>query len=215
MLIDIFHDTVCPWCHIGKKHLFDALAQVQEKEVKIRWHPFLLDINIPAAGCEFRSYMQQRKGIDPQRLQQLFDFTKKAGEASGVKLNFDKIHLAVNSTLSHRLIAIAPDSIKNDVVEAIYQAYFEEGLNIGEQDTLIAIGTKAGVNSTELQHQLSSTKAIDAIIAESTFARFHNIKSVPLYIINNKVKVDGSHSVEVFRQALNRAALTEISTKIW
>ncbi|WP_026082674.1 DsbA family oxidoreductase [Mastigocladopsis repens] len=214
MLIDIFHDTVCPWCRIGHKHLFDALAQSQET-VKIRWHPFLLDNSIPPAGYEFRSYMQQRKGIEPQALLQLFDYVQGVAHASGVKLNFDKVRLAVNSTLSHRLIALAPDNIKNDVVHAVYKAYFEDGLNLGDLDVIVALGTEAGMDSTELRLQLSGNAALDAVLAESTFARFNGITSVPFYILNNKVRVDGSHSTEMFLQALNRASLIEISAKIW
>ncbi|GAA6620427.1 DsbA family oxidoreductase [Scytonema sp. NUACC26] len=215
MLIDIFHDTVCPWCRIGNKHLFDALAQRQEKAVKIRWHPFLLDSKIPTRGYDFKTYLQQRKGIDSQRLQQLFEFTTQAGEASGVKLNFDKIRLAVNTIISHQLITLAPDSIKNDVVEAIYKAYFEDGLNTGNLDVIVAIGTAVGMDSTKLRHQLSSYAGFDTVLTESTFARLNGIISIPLYIINARVRVDGSHSVEVFHQALDRAALIEISAKIW
>ena len=48
MLIDIFHDTACPWCRIGKKHLFDAIALLDHQTIEIRWHPFLLDDSIPA-----------------------------------------------------------------------------------------------------------------------------------------------------------------------
>ncbi|KAB8332099.1 DsbA family oxidoreductase [Scytonema tolypothrichoides VB-61278] len=214
MLIDIYHDTVCPWCRIGHKHLFDALAQYQQT-VKIRWHPFLLDNSIPAAGCEFRSYMQHRKGIEPQAIEKLFDHVRNIGHAAGVKLDFNNIHLAVNSILSHRLIALAPDDIKNDVVQGVYKAYFEEGLNLGDLDVIVAIGTKYGMDSTKLRLQLNSNALGDRVLAESTFARLNGITSVPFYVINNKVSVDGSHSSEVFLQALNRAALIEISTKIW
>jgi predicted DsbA family dithiol-disulfide isomerase len=214
MLIDIFHDTVCPWCRIGHKHLFDTLTQSQET-AKIRWHPFLLDNSIPPAGYEFRSYMLQRKGIEPQALNQLFDYVQGVAHAAGVKLDFDKVRLAVNSTLSHRLITLAPDNIKNDVVQAVYKAYFEDGLNLGNLDVIVAIGTEAGIDSTELRLQLSSNAGLDAVLTESIFARFNGITSVPFYIINNKVRVDGSHSPEVFQQALNRAALIEISAKIW
>lgn len=215
MLIDIFHDTVCPWCRIGNKHLFDALAQRQEKAVKIRWHPFLLDPEIPNTGYDFKNYLQQRKGIDSQQIQQLFEFTQQVGEASGVKLNFDKISLAVNTILSHQLIALAPESIKNDLVETIYKAYFEDGLNTGNLDVIVAIGAALGMDSTKLGHQLGSHALFDKVLAESTFAHLNGIISIPLYIINDRVRVDGSHSVEVFHQALNRAALIEISTKIW
>lgn len=214
MLVDIFHDTVCPWCRIGKKHLFDALAQWQEQEVHIRWHPFLLDNNVPADGYEFRSFMQNRKGIKAEVLQQMFDATRRTGEAAGVKLDFDKIRLAVNTQLSHQLIALAPANVKNDVVEAIYKAYFEDGLNIGNINVIVAIGTAYQMNATELRLKLNDRTVVDAVVAESTFARLNGINSVPLFIINNKIKVNGSHSVEVFLEALNRAALLDIPAKI-
>lgn len=214
MLIDIFHDTVCPWCRIGKKHLFDALLQTQTA-ANIRWHPFLLDNTVPASGYEFRSFMRTRKNIADTELQQMFDYTQKAGEAAGVKLDVNKISLAVNTTLSHQLIAIAPENIKNDIVEAIYKAYFEDNLNIGDIEVIIGIGTAHQINPTELRSQLTDDAAVDKILAESIFAQLNNITSVPFFIINNKVKIDGSYSVEAFVQALNSATLLETSSKLW
>jgi predicted DsbA family dithiol-disulfide isomerase len=213
MLIDIFHDTVCPWCRIGKKHLFDALAQWQSEPVSIRWHPFLLDDSVPAEGYEFRSFMQKRKGLSPQQIQQLFDFAKRAGEAAGVKLDFNNIPLAVNTKLSHRLIELAPENIKINVVEAVYKAYFEDGLNLGNIDVIVDLGTAAGMNASELRQQLSDDAALNAIAAESISAKFNGITSVPFFILINTVTVEGSHSVEVFIEALNRAALIEVSAK--
>ncbi|MBD2500159.1 DsbA family oxidoreductase [Anabaena azotica] len=209
MLIDIFHDTVCPWCRIGKKHLFDALSQWQQETVNIRWHPFLLDDTVPASGYEFRSFMQERKGIQPEALENLFNETKLIGAASGVKLDFDKITLAVNTKLSHQLIAIAPDDIKNQVVEAIYQAYFEDGLNIGDINVLVEIGKTYHMEATELRYQLENHNFFDKIVAESSFARLNGITSVPFFILNNKIQVKGSGSVELFIQALNRAVIME------
>ncbi|MEA5506202.1 DsbA family oxidoreductase [Halotia wernerae UHCC 0503] len=210
MLIDIFHDTVCPWCRIGKKHLFDALAQWQSETVQIDWHPFLLDDTVPNSGYEFRSFMQTRKSIGVEELQYMFDYARLVGEAAGVKLDFNKIRLAVNTKLSHRLIALAPKNVKNHIVEAIYQAYFEDGLNIGDIDVLVTIGTAYQMGAMELRSQLNNDVAIQAIVAESTLVRSHGITSVPFFIINNKVKVNGSHSVEGFLQALNTAALQDI-----
>lgn len=213
MLIDIFHDTVCPWCHIGKKHLFDALSQWSNKTVKVRWHPYLLDSKVPPEGLELRSFMQKRKGISNPELQRLFDYTKTAGEAAGVKLDFANIPLAVNTTLSHQLIALAPDDCKNDVVEAIYKAYFVNGLNLGNINVIVSLGADAGMNATQLHQQLSSNAALDTVLAESAFARLNGITSVPFFIINNQIKVDGYHSVKVFQQALNQAALMAVSAK--
>ncbi len=132
-----------------------------------------------------------------------------------IQLNFEKISLAVNSTLSHQLITLAPENIKSNVVEAIYQAYFEFGLNIGDIDVLVNIGTANGMDSKKLRYQVSTHAALDAILAESALAHSQGITSVPFFVINNKVRVEGSHSVEVFLQALNRAGFLETSGKIW
>ncbi len=209
MLIDIFHDTVCPWCCIGKKHLFDALAQWQQETVNIRWHPFLLDDTIPVFGYKFRSFMQERKGINPAALQNLFNETRRIGAASGVTLNFDKITLAVNTKLSHQLIAIAPDRSKNQVVEAIYTAYFEDGLNIGDVDVLVEIAKACQMDTSDLKSQLENHHLADKIVAESTFARLNGITSVPFFIINNQIQVKSSASVDLFLQAFNRAVCME------
>ncbi|BCL36477.1 DsbA family oxidoreductase [Nostoc sp. MS1] len=209
MLINIFHDTICPWCRIGKKHFFDALSQWQQETVNIHWHPFLLDDSLPISGYEFRSFMQERKGIQPEAIQNLFNETRRIGAASGVTLNFDRITLAVNTKLSHKLIALAPKNIKNQVVEAIYQAYFEDGLNIGDVDVLVDIGKTYHMDARDLRNQLINHNFFDGIVAESTFTRLKEINSVPFFIINNKVQVKGSGSVELFLQALNRAVLVE------
>lgn len=214
MLINIFHDTACPWCWIGKKHLFDALNQWQGKPVDIRWYSFLLDSTIPAQGYEFRNFMLSRKGMRIEELEQMFDYTRQVGEAAGVKLNFDKISRAVNTTKSHQLIALAPENIKNTIVEAIYKAYFEEGLNISDIEILVRIGTEAGMDAAQISQQLISDAALTKVVAESNFAQLNGITSVPLFVINNQIRVDGSHSVEVFLQALTRAAFLEESTNL-
>lgn len=205
MLIDIFHDTACPWCYIGNKHLFNALAQWRSTAVNIQWHPFILDETIPPQGCEFHAFMQKRKNIGLRELQLIFDYTQQAGEAAGIKLDFNNISLAVNTKLSHQLIALAPAKIKHTVVEAIYKAYFEDALNIGERNILVAIGATAGMDVTNLQLQMNNNATLDANTARTAFARFNGITSVPFFIINNKVRIDGSHSVKVFRQALHQA----------
>lgn len=207
MLIDIFHDTACPWCRIGKKHIFDALEQWRGEAIDIRWRAFFLDDTIPLGGVEFRTFMQSRKGVGAEELNRLFDYTQQVGEASGVRLYFDKISLAVNTTLSHRLIALTPQEIKNAVVEAVYKAYFEEGLDIGNIDILVSIGKAAGMDSIDLRSRLSGDAALNEVVADATFVRRRGITSVPFFIINNKVSVNGSQSVKVFLQALNRAAL--------
>ena len=202
MLIDIFHDTACPWCRIGKKNLFDAIALLDHQTIEIRWHPFLLDDSIPAQGVGFRAFMKMRKGIGADQLTQLFSYATQSGAKAGVKLDFDKVFLAVNTTLSHRLIALTPKTHKNVIVEAVYKAYFEDGLNIGDVDTLVSLGKEFGFDQKQLKQQLCSDTALAEVVEEAETARNLGISSVPFFVINNKVSISGSQSVEVFIQAI-------------
>ncbi len=202
MFIDIFHDTACPWCRIGKKNLFDAIALMGHETIDIRWHPFLLDETIPPQGVGFRSFMKLRKGIGATQLTQLFDYATQSGAKAGVKLDFDKVLLAVNTTLSHRLIALTPKTHKNIIVEAVYKAYFEDGLNIGDVNVLARLGKDLGLDESKLKQQLSGDAALAEVLAKAKSARNQGISSVPFFIINNKVNLSGSQSVEVFIQAM-------------
>lgn len=209
MLIDVFHDTACPWCRIGKKYLFDAIALLEE-QATIRWHPFLLDDTIPTEGIDFRTFMTARKGIGQQELSRLFSYAKQAGERAKVKLDFDNIPLAVNTTLSHRLIALTPEENKSAVVEAVYQAYFEDGLNIGEVETLVSLAQSFGFGDRKLRAQLNGDAALAEVMAQSNAARAQGITSVPFFRINERIIVNGSQSTEIFVQALQQASIQAV-----
>lgn len=210
MLIDVFHDTACPWCRIGKKYLFDAIALLGE-QATIRWHPFFLDDTIPSEGIDFRTFMTARKGIGQQELSRLFSYTKQAGERAKVKLDFDNIPLAVNTKLSHRLIALTPEENKSAVVEAIYQAYFEDGLNIGEVETLVSLAQNFGFSDRKLREQLNGDAALAEVMAQSNAAREQGITSVPFFRINERIIINGSQSTEIFVQALQQASIQAVT----
>lgn len=209
MFVDIYHDFVCPWCRIGKKHLFDAIAQSPWRTtVDIRWRAFLLDNTIPAQGFN-RDLIKLRKGIETEELNRLFNYTRHVGEVAGVNSDFDEIPVAANTTLAHRLVALTPEKRKSAVVDAVYKAYFEDGLDIGDINVLVCLGKAVGIDSTNLRNHLRGDAAIAQVIADATFARRIGITNVPFFIINNKVSVNGSQSVQVFLEALNNAALPE------
>ena len=41
--LDIFSDTVCPWCYIGKKRLEKAISNHKDTKFKQTWRPFQLN----------------------------------------------------------------------------------------------------------------------------------------------------------------------------
>ena len=53
LVVDMVSDLVCPWCYIGKRKLESALAMLRDEtsdvDVKVRWHPFELNPQLPSA----------------------------------------------------------------------------------------------------------------------------------------------------------------------
>jgi predicted DsbA family dithiol-disulfide isomerase len=120
MVIDIFQDTVCPWCRIGKKNLMDALAKWTGEDVEIRYRSFQLDPTTPLEGRPFKAIMESKFGNNPERLQAMLQQVTGAGAAVGVNFDFSGVELSPNTLKSHQLIVLAPEDKKKDVVDAIY-----------------------------------------------------------------------------------------------
>jgi predicted DsbA family dithiol-disulfide isomerase len=210
VIVDVFHDTVCPWCRIGKKHLDEALAQWEGPEVTVRWHPFVLQPHIPPAGVEFRQHMARIKG--DSNIQPLLDHVMQAGKTCGLAFDFDRVEKMPNTLDSHRLVALAPEEKQSDVLDAIHRAYFEDGRDIGDLATLTAIAVEAGLDANEIESQLAGDAARHEVEAEATWAREQGISGVPLFIFDGKAIVSGAQPAEMLLKALQQFATMPVSS---
>ncbi len=200
--VDIFHDTVCPWCRIGVASLQRALAGWDGPPVELHWHPFLLSPETPPEGQPFRETLASRMGQD---LAPMFARVSAAGAAVGVAFDWDAIERSPNSIRSHLLYAILPEDRRTAMVERIGVAYFEQGRDIGDLETLKAIAAEGGVEPELAAEALERPELQAAILSEVEQAATLGISGVPLFIFDNRLAVSGAQSVDVFRSALAQA----------
>jgi len=66
MRIDIFSDTVCPWCYLAKRRFDLALTERPQYEPRITWRAFELNLDLPAEGVDRQWFIANRVG-DPAR----------------------------------------------------------------------------------------------------------------------------------------------------
>jgi predicted DsbA family dithiol-disulfide isomerase len=208
MEIDVYQDTVCPWCRIGKAHLNAALAQWQGEPVTVRYRTFFLNDQIPAEGYEFRSYMQA-KGGGRVPLEQFFDAPRRAGAAAGLVFDFERIERAPNSECSHRLIALAPEEQREAILDAVYAAYFEHGQDIGDIAVLLDIAAAHGMDRAATEAQLRRDDAAAAVRAEAREAHELGVTGVPFFVFNGRYGLSGAQPPHVILQALEMAAKEE------
>ena len=209
--IDIVSDAVCPWCFIGKRRLEAALARLPaDVDVAIGWRPFQLNPDMPAEGMDRKTYLATKFGGD-ERAKDIYARVSDAASSSGLALDFRKIGRTPNTVNAHRLIGFAGRTGKQDaVVEALFQAYFQEGRDIGDLATLTDVATACGLNAETVRRYLDSDEDTERVRAEDAMARRMGIQGVPCFIFNRKYAVSGAQEPEVFLQvfeALQKEAL--------
>jgi predicted DsbA family dithiol-disulfide isomerase len=211
MIVDVYADTVCPWCRIGKRNLELALEQWAGDTVTIRHQPFFLDASIPPEGADFREHMKAKLG-GRTPLEQLFARPTQAGAAVGLKFNFEAITRSPNTLLSHRLIALTPDEKKEPMLDAIYQAYFEEGRDIGNLEVLVALAAEQSLDTETIRAALLSEAAREEVIAAAQNAHEMGITGVPFFVINERYALRGAQPSNVILGALKQVAETAATT---
>ena len=199
MIVDIYSDTICPWCFIGKRRLERALAARPQPDVIFRWRPFQLNPEMPFEGMERRTYLALKFG-GAENAQRVYGHIASAGDEEGIPFNFAGIKRTPNTLNSHRLIRMAEDSEPADVdtvVQALFDAYFLEGRDIGQTEVLGEIAAGAGLDRADVERRLAGDEGIDLIRSEDTFARRSGITGVPCFVFNARYALPGAQPPEV------------------
>jgi predicted DsbA family dithiol-disulfide isomerase len=213
MRIDIYSDTVCPWCFLGKRRFELALAQRPYLESRVSWRPFELNPDLPWEGVERAAYLTAKIG-GPDRVAALEEALTQQGEASGVRFRFDLIERMPNSRRSHLLIAHAARyGLQGRVKDRVMQAYFEEGSDIGDLDELVRLGVEAGLVEREARAALVLREGQDGVVAAERHAGTLGITSAPTYIFDGQYTLSGaqepSNMVRILDQVAEFAAARE------
>jgi predicted DsbA family dithiol-disulfide isomerase len=82
---------------------------------------------------------------------------------------------------------------------ALFQAYFVEGKNIGQLDTLVEIAQQAGLSGTEARQVLQTRRFREAVDADWQRARALGITGVPTFVANGRGVV-GAQPYEVLER---------------
>ncbi|PLX39536.1 MAG: disulfide bond formation protein DsbA [Hyphomicrobiales bacterium] len=203
--IDIVSDVMCPWCFIGKRRLEKALALAADVPVNIRWQPFQLDATLPSGGKDRQKYLDEKFG-GPEKAEQVYARIREAGDGENIPFAFDKITRSPNTFDAHRLILWAEAGGHQDqIVEALFQAYFIDGRDLTKTETLVAIGAAAGMDAKHLMMSLTSNRDKDTVSRALETARSLGIYSVPSFIIDNRFLAQGAQPPEMLADALRRA----------
>lgn len=202
--VDIFSDTICPWCYLGKRRFELALAARPQYEPQIDWRPFELNPDLPWEGAERAAYMAAKFG-DMSKIQETQAALVRLGKTVGLEFRFDLIERVPNTRRSHILIAhAARRGLASEVKERIMQAYFEEGCNIGDVEELVRLGVEAGLSEREARSAVVLREGQDGVVASERHATVLGITGVPAFIFDRQYSVSGAQEIESFIQVIDQ-----------
>lgn len=207
--IEVWSDIACPFCYIAKHHFEKALEQFAHKDkVELEWKAYQLNPNVPddTHGESLIDSFVREKGMSKQQAEGLFANVVNMAKQTGLDFHMDKVVVA-NTINAHRLshfAKIKSRKIQNDIEELLFRAYFTDGKNVNDKNTLIRIGIDGGLDQQELENLFNSHDFADKVISDIQEAGVFGITSVPFFVFNRKYAISGAQPVNAFLDMLNK-----------
>ena len=196
--LDILSDPICPWCYIGKTHLFRALEAHPDHPFTLEWHPFQLNPDMPQGGMDRRAYLEAKFG-GREGAVRAYAPVVEAAEAAGLAIDFEGMQVTPNTLDAHRLIHWAGlEGRQTAVVQALFAAYFERGEDIGDHEVLCAVAEGAGLDREMVARLLASDADAGDIRARDAHTRERGVTGVPTFVIANQAVVRGAQPPETW-----------------
>ncbi len=206
MRIDIYSDTVCPWCYLGKRRFELALAARPQYEPRVTWRPFELNPGMPEEGVDRAAYLAGSIGT-PERVAEAHTELGRQGRASGIEFRFDLIERMPNTRRAHLLLAHAARRGRQTVVMGrVMRAYLEEGCDIGDIEVLVRLAVESGLQEYESRSALILRAGQDGVIAAERHAAVLGITGVPTFVFDGQYTISGAQEVGTFARVLDQVA---------
>jgi len=215
MKVEIWSDVMCPFCYIGKRRFEDALQQFAHKDdVEVEWKSFQLNPDMKTdPSINISQYLADAKGWTLEYAQQMNAHVTEMAEQVGLTYNLDRSVVA-NSFNAHRFTHLAKKhGLGDDAEEQLFKAYFTDGKNMDDIETLAGLGAEIGLDKEEVIAVLNSDTYTDEVKHDVAEAEYLGIRGVPFFVINGKYAVSGAQAVPVFSETLEKA-FAEINLKL-
>lgn len=208
LTLDVVADYTCPWSFLGLRRMARALDHLRglDQAPVLRWHGFRLERSPAVPGdSAWRRHLAARlpKGITPEFAESSL---AEAGREFGIDFDFAALRAVPDTLEAHRLTALAAGpGAQEAVADAIFRAYFERGLDIGDRAVLAAIGRSAGLPADVLAAFGDGSGAPGIVEAEEHRLRLLGVVNVPNLLLNGRVLVPGPADVDTYVMALDQA----------
>jgi predicted DsbA family dithiol-disulfide isomerase len=198
---------MCPFCYIGKRRFEKALEQFPHKDsVVVEWKSFQLNPSmVTEQGKSINEYLAENKGWTIEYAQKMNQHVTDMASEEGLIYNMDKAVVA-NSFNAHRLVQFAKQkNLGDQMEEALFRAYFTEGINTDDKAELLKLAIAIGLNAEESKSVIDSNQYAADVENDIYQARQIGLRGVPYFVFNDHWAVSGAQGMETFAGALEKS----------
>jgi len=199
MKITVFSDYICPFCYIGTETL--RKIQPEVPPFTLEWKGFQIHPEYPATGVPIE---QRIAHYGQERYAAVWRNILSLAEAMGLDMKPPQV--LTNSLLALEATEYAKEQGKGEVFShSVYQAYFQEGENIGDIAVILALAEQAALDSQEVQEHLQARTYAARIQTFHQEAHSLGVSGVPTFVVG-PTQIVGAQSPAVFVSMLKRVA---------
>ena len=190
--IVVFSDYICPFCYIG----YYRVEQLKDKfNLKVEWRPFEIHPETPKKGAKLSNLPFPKEYLEMMKAN-----IEKLAKDVGITFRFtDNLP---NSRLALFFSEFARKKGRFDEFhKKVFDAYWKDGQDIGNQDFLISIAESIGFVGDEILEYIEGGEPFEELKNSLKELRKYGINGVPTFIIGDKIVI-GAQPYEVFEQAI-------------
>jgi predicted DsbA family dithiol-disulfide isomerase len=167
----------------------------QEFDLTVEWKGLEIHPETPLEGTPMASRFR------PEDIKRMMEHLRTMGAAFGITFA-DRPRLS-NSRRALQAAEFARDNAKfQEYHQAVFTAYFSEGLDIGDLNVLKQIAGDTGLEADAMVSAVESGKYLPRLEEAKEDAARHGVTGVPTFFIANKKSVVGAQPLDVFRKVL-------------
>lgn len=206
MKVEIWSDVVCPFCYIGKREFEKALNQFSESDkVIIEWKSYQLAPDMPNdTDKSIYEHLAEKYSMTLEESIASHKSVAERAKGLGLDYNFD-IAVLANTSLAHQTIHFANDYGKQaEAEEALFRAYFTEGKNIADKNTLSKLIYSLDLDSNLFEKALNDERYKDAVLAEIQEGQQLGLRGVPFFVFDRKYAIAGAQDSSAFLELFEK-----------